>query len=192
MPPRTKLSTGATKVAKTITAVITVVLAVIAAFTALVAYGFAYGAREVIGSTVDTGVYHRDANGKLVPGPSEPKLDTVGIVGGIVGGVVALILLWLALYLLLRVFRRGAWLEGSVLHVRGAMRGKSANLATASVWSDPHQLKAGQLSIPLQLPQEELLMLANAITNQRVQSGPDDRAFATAERLRKAARDPFA
>jgi hypothetical protein len=179
-------------VAKTITAMITAGLAVIAAFTALVAYGFAYGAREVIGSTVDSGVYHRDANGKLVPGPSDPKLDTAGIVGGVIGGILAVVLLVLAFYLLLRVFRRGAWLEGSVLQVRGAMRRKSANLATTPVSLRAQRFTAGNVSVPVHLPEEELLMLANAITNQRTRKGDDDPAFAVAERLRKAARDPFA
>jgi hypothetical protein len=182
------LSTGASGASKSITALITVVLTVIAAFTALVAYGFAYGAREVIGSTVDSGVYHRDAHGKLVPGPSDPKLDTAGIVGGVIGAVLALVLLVLALYLLLRAFRRGAWLEGSMLHVRGAMKRKSANLATAPVSLRGGKLTAGEASVPVALPQEELLMLANAIGNTRAKG---DNGLAVAEKLRGIARDPF-
>jgi hypothetical protein len=188
MPPRTKLSTGASGASKAITALITVALTVIAAFTALASYGFAYGTREVILSTADNGVYHRDANGKLVPGPSDPQLDSTGIVGGLIGGVVALLILWFAFYLLLRALRRGAWLEGTVLHVRGAMRRKSANLATGHVSLRGQTLTAGQVSVPTTLPQEEVLMLANAIGNNRSKG---DNGLAVAEKLRGMARDPF-
>lgn len=179
MPPRTKLTTGASKAAKSITALITVVLTVIAAFTGLVAYGFLVsGERTRIGDTVD----------RVVSEQYTSKLDTIGIVGGAIAGAIALVLLWLALYLLLRAFRRGAWLEGSVLHVRGAMSHDSANLALATVAVRGQRLVAGKVSVPLTLPQEELLMLANAIGNTRTSGDP---AHAVAERLRGAARDPF-
>lgn len=202
MPPRARLSVGASRATKVITVVIALALAGLAFFTGLVAYGFAYGARENIGSTVNDGVWHRDENGKLVPGPSAEKLDTVGIVGGSVGALCALIFLFFAIYLILRTLRSGAWLSGSVLHVRGAMRTRSQDLATASVGggqaltaTDPKSGRKVTLTLKgrgePKLPDEQLMMLANAITNTRVRSGPDDKAFAVAERLREIARDPL-
>jgi len=158
---------------------ITAVLAVIAAAAALVAYGFLSSPeRERISSTVD----------KVASEQFASKLDTVGVVGAVIGGAIALIFLWLALFVLLRAFRRGAWLEGSVLHVRGAMRHKASNLAAAPVALRGQNLVSGPVTLPITLPQEELLMLANAISNTR--SGQDG-STAVADRLRSMARDPF-
>lgn len=179
MPPRTKLSIGASAAGKLFSVLITAVLAVISAAAALVGYGFvASPQRERISSTVD----------KVASEQLTSKLDTVGVVGAVIGGVVAVIFLWLALYVFLRAFRRGAWLEGSVLHMRGAMRHKAANLAAGRVALHGQTLTAEGLAIPLTLPQEELLMLANAISNTRSGS---DAGIAVAERLRAMTRDPF-
>ncbi len=179
MPPRTKLSIGASAASKLFSLLITVVLAVISLATALVAYGFlASPQRETISSTVD----------KVASERLTSKLDTVGVVGAVIGGVVAVFVLWLALFVLMRAFRRGAWLEGSVLHVRGAVRRKAANLAAGRVSLRGQTLVAEGIAIPLTLPQDELLMLANAISNTRSES---DAGTAVAERLRAMARDPF-
>jgi hypothetical protein len=128
------------------------------------------------------------------------------------GALCALIVGLLAVYLGLRALRSGAWIEGSVLHMRGGLRTKKQDLATANIEGGARDVKSQRIEVitltdpktgrhmtlPLRgggltlLPSEQLRMLANAITNHRVQSGPEDRAFAIAERLREFANDPFA
>ena len=121
MPPRAPLSVGFSPLAKIVMVVIALAVAGVGAFVALVAYGFAYGARESVTSSVDNGIWHRDAEGKLVPGPgAQQEIDTIGWVGVIAGGLCSLAFLFLAIYLALRVLRTGAWLSGTVLSVRGS------------------------------------------------------------------------
>ncbi len=196
MPPRAPLKAGFSPLAKIVTIIVALAVAGVGGLVALIAYGFAYGARESVTSSINDGVWHRDADGNLVPGPGAPQeIDTVGWVGMIAGGVCALGWLMLALYLLLRVLRTAAWISGTVLSVRGAMSKRSADLSTARVTTTkaPNRLIAGEVSLKLSsLKDEQLMMLANAISNKRVRSGPSDEAFVTADRLRELARDPFA
>jgi hypothetical protein len=196
MPPRASLSVGFSPLAKIVTVILALVVAGVGAFVALIAYGFAYGSREFVTSSVDGSIWHRDADGRLVPGPGvQQEIDTMGWAGVIAGGLCSLAFLFLAIYLALRVLRTAAWLSGSELSVRGAMRKRSVDLATARVTTrkGPNQLVAGDLTLKLRsIKDDQLMMLANAISNKRVRSGPDDEAFVTAERLRELARDPFA
>jgi hypothetical protein len=195
MPPRSRLNVGFSPLAKIVTVVIALAVAGLGAFVALVGYGFAYGARESVTSSVDNSIWHRDEDGNLVPGPGiQQDIDTVGWIGLIAGGVCSLAFLLLAIYLALRVLRTSAWLSGTVLSVRGAMRKRSADLATAQVTTrkNPNQLVADELTLNLKpLKDVQLMMLANAISNKRVRSGPEDEAFVTADRLRELAKDPF-
>lgn len=202
MPPRARISFGASGARKLVMFVLSLVFIVLAGASALIGYGFAYGSREVISDTVGGGFYHRDAEGKLVPGPSNPgEIDSIGMVGGIAGGVIGLVLLILAIYLLMRSLRQGAWLSGSVLNIRRAGGKRSVDLAKARlalgdnlVAVDPQ--RGTKLTLPMQvkrgpLPGEQLMMLANAISNSRVRNGDDDEGFKVADRLREKARDPF-
>jgi hypothetical protein len=196
MPPRAPLKAGFSPLAKIVAIIGALAIAGIGAFVALVAYGFAYGVRESVSSSIDDGIWHRDEEGRLVPGPgAQEKIDTIGWVGVGLGGLCALGFLFLAIYLISRVLRTAAWLSGTVLSIRGAGRKRSVDLATArvSTRSGPNQLIAGDLTLNLRkLKDDQLMMLANAITNTRVRSGASDEAFVTADRLRELARDPFA
>lgn len=215
--PRVKLSIGASGAVKAITLVIAVIMLGISAFVALVAYGIAYGAQTAVTSSLNDGQWHLDKDGKLVPGPGPD--EPVGGAAATIGWTAAACALLVALfagYLILRVLRTSAWLEGSMLHVRGALRTKKLDLATAAISGGSKLQSAGDRSVqrvelikaadpasgksvtlPLRgrgselLPAEELRMLANAITNTRVRSGLEDSAFVVAEHLRGFARDPF-
>jgi len=182
------------------------IVVLIGAAIALIGYAFTQeGGRETIISTVPD-----DTTRNTLPSTGA---DTAA---GVVGVVCALLMVAVAVYLMLRVLRTGAWLEGSVLHVRGAVGTKRRDLSKARIsggtqWkstegkagervqviiaTDPDSGKA--LTLPLRgagrpiLPAEQLRMLANAITNQRARSGEDDPAFVVADRLRGFARDPF-
>lgn len=201
--PRVKLSIGASGPVKTLTFVIALIMLSISAYIALIAFGLAYGARTTVTSSLNDGQYHIDENGNLVPGPGDAEpASRVELTGGIVGAVCALLVIAVAAYLVLRVFRSSAWLEGSVLHVRGALGTRQQDLATAMVSGGPHLITAKDpgtgktLTLPLRsgqamLPAEELRMLANAITNSRTRRGEDDTAFLMAEHLRKVSSDPF-
>ncbi|WP_162907760.1 hypothetical protein [Allorhizocola rhizosphaerae] len=210
-PPRVKLSTGPSGSVKAITIVVALVMLGIGVSVGLMAYGLAFGGREVIGSSLPDGKWHVDENGKLVPGPgAEGSSATLMSLAG-AGALCALIVVLVAVYLALRVLRTGAWLEGSVLHMRGGLRTRKQDLATAGIEGGTHDVRSQRvevmtvtdpktgrrMTLPLRgsgltlLPSEQLRMLANAITNHRVQTGPDDRAFAIAERLRGFANDPF-
>ncbi|GIH04260.1 hypothetical protein Rhe02_23270 [Rhizocola hellebori] len=196
MSPRAPLSVGFSALAKIVTIILALAVVAVGAVVALIAYGFAYGERESITSSIGDGVTHRDADGKLVPGPGvQQEIDTVGWIGMIAGGFCSLVLVLLAFYLALRVLRTAAWISGSELSMRGAVRRRSADLATARVSTrkQPNQLVANDLTLNLgSLKDDQLMMLANAISNKRVRSGPSDEAFVTADRLRELARDPFA
>lgn len=203
--PRVKLSIGSSAPVKLLTVVVGAIMLVIGAAVALIGYGFTQEGREAITSTVPDDITSND-----LPSTSAETA------AGITGAACALLVIGVAVYLMLRVLRTGAWLEGSVLHVRGAMRTKKRDLSKAGIsggtqWkstegkggervqviiaTDPDSGKA--LALPLKgpgrsmLPAEQLRMLANAITNQRARSGDDDPAFVVAERLRGFARDPF-
>lgn len=196
MSPRAPLKVGFSPLTKAFLVVVAVAIAGVSGFVALVAYGFAYGERESVNSSIGDGIWHRDADGKLVPGPgAQQEIDTVGWVGMIVGGLCSLSILLVALYLVLRALRTAAWLSGTKLVVRGAARKRAVELSTARVTTKkkPNVLVANDISLPLKgLPDTQLMMLANAISNKRVRSGDTDEAFVTADRLRELARDPFA
>jgi hypothetical protein len=203
--PRVKLSIGSSAPVKLLTVVVGAIMVVIGAAVALIAYGFTQEGREAITSTVPD-----DITRNTLPSTSAETA------AGITGATCALLVIGVAAYLMLRVLRTGAWLEGSVLHVRGAMRTKKRDLSTAGIsggtqWkstegkggervqvliaTDPDSGKALTLRLggpgKSMLPAEQLRMLANAITNQRARSGDDDPAFVVADRLRGFARDPF-
>jgi hypothetical protein len=216
--PRVRLSIGASKPVKTLAVAAGLVMIGIGVFVALVAYGLSYGARTVVTSSIPDGEYHIDEKGKLVPGPGDSgPVSTTEMVVGIVGAICALFFVVAAIYLMLRILRAGAWLEGSVLHVRGALRTKKQDLAKAEIGGGT-RIQSGRdrapgqrvqvltatdpasgrtLTLPLHgrgmsmLPSDQLRMLANAITNQRSRKGKDDQAFVVAERLRGFADDPF-
>jgi hypothetical protein len=203
--PRVKLSIGSSAAVKLLTVIAGAIMVLIGAVVALIGYEFTQEGREAITSTVPD-----DITRNTLPSTSAETA------AGFAGAACALLVIGVAVYLMLRVLRTGAWLEGSVLHVRGAMRTKRRDLAKARIsggtqWrstegkggervqviiaADPVSGKT--LTLPLKgagrsmLPAEELRMLANAITNQRSRSGDDDSAFVVAERLRGFARDPF-
>lgn len=216
-PPRVRLSIGASGPVKLFSVTVGIVLIGVGLFVALIAYGVTYGRQVVVTSSLNDGPWHLDEDGKLVPGPGprEPITATEAVVGG-AGVLCALTIALLAGYLVLRVTRTAAWLEGSNLHVRGALRTRHQNLATATIAGGSRLRPAGDRSVqrvelitatdpatgksvtlPLRgaglslLPSDQLRMLANAITNQRTRSGPDDTAFTVADRLRAFADDPF-
>ncbi len=210
-PPRVKLSTGPSGAVKAVTIVVATIMLCISVFIGLIAYGLAFGGQTGITSSLDDGQWHLDENGKLAPGPGsqESSGTLLGLAGG--GVLCAVVVALVAAYLLLRVLRAGAWLEGSMLHVRAALRTQKQDLSTADIEGGSRPVNAKRVEVltatdpksgrrvtlPLRgggltlLPSEQLRMLANAITNHRVQSGPEDRAFAVAERLREFANDPF-
>jgi len=203
--PRVKLSIGSSAPVKLLTVVAGAIMLLIGAVIALIGYGFTQEGREAITSTVPD-----DITRNALP---RTNSETAA---GIAGAACALLVIGVTVYMLLRVLRTGAWLEGSVLHVRGAVRtkrrdlskarisggtqrksieGKGAERVQVIIATDPETGKV--LTLPLQgrgqtmLPAEQLRMLANAITNQRARSGADDPAFVVAERLRGFAKDPF-
>ncbi len=196
MSPRAPLKVGFSPLTKVFLVVVALAVTAAAGFVALVAVGFAFGEVESVTSSIGDGVWHRDADGKLVPGPGvQQEIDTMGWVGLIVGGLCSLSILFVALYLVLRALRTAAWLSGTQLVMRGAGRKRSVDLGTARVTTkkQPNVLVAGEISLPLKsLTDTQLMMLANAISNKRVRNGESDEAFVTADRLRELARDPFA
>ena len=196
MSPRAPLKVGFSPLTKVFLILVALAVAGVGWFVALIAYGFAYGERESVNSSIRDGIWHRDADGRLVPGPGiQQELDTVGWIGMIAGGLCSLSILLVALYLVLRALRTTAWLSGTKLVVRGAARKRTVELSTARVTTKtkPNVLVANDISLPLRsLPDTQLMMLANAISNKRVRSGEADEAFLAAERLRALAKDPFA
>lgn len=203
--PRVKLSTGASTAAKTVSSALAVIMLLIGGAAALAGYGLMQGGQTAITTSIPNDTSRAD----------EPATDAE-IAAGIAGAACGLIFLLIAVYLVVRVLRSGAWLQGSVLVVRGAVRTKKSDLSKARISggtklkspndpggervqvitvTDPDSGKSLTLSLrgsgAAMLPADQLRMLANAITNQRSRSGPDDQAFAVAEHLRKFASDPF-
>jgi hypothetical protein len=203
--PRVKLSIGSSAPVKLLTTIVGAIMLLIGAVIALIGYGFTQEGREAINSTIPD-----DATRNTLPTSSAETA------AGIAGAACASLVILVTVYVMLRVLRTGAWLEGSVLHVRGAVATKRRDLSKAGIsggtqWkstegrggeriqviiaTDPDSGKA--LTLPLRgsgksmLPADQLRMLANAITNQRARSGDDDPAFVVAERLRGFAKDPF-
>ncbi|MET8257171.1 hypothetical protein [Micromonospora sp. NPDC005205] len=136
-------------------------------------------------------------------------------------GLCGLPFVLLGLYLVLRVLRTAAWLDGSRARVRGALRTRSVDLATARIESgavsyrepgvddpagepqarailatDPGSARG--VTIPLRgmglpvLPPSELRALAEAITTGRPGDEPAGDATAVADHLRRLAERPSA
>ncbi|WP_422738445.1 hypothetical protein ACN263_03890 [Micromonospora sp. WMMD729] len=136
----------------------------------------------------------------LPPGMLPPALrESGGGSGrGLFLGLCGLPFVLLGVYLVLRVLRTAAWLDGSRVHLRGALRSRSVDLATARV--DPesyrgteggppaivvHDRVSGQrATIPLRgmglpvLPPSELRALADAFVAGGPEVAPDARAVA--------------
>ncbi|WP_327042728.1 hypothetical protein OG400_11550 [Micromonospora ureilytica] len=149
----------------------------------------------------------RDSADPNQPGPS----PFIGLCG--------LPFVLLGLYLVLRVLRTAAWLDGSRVRVRGALRTRTVDLATARVESgavsyreadddgpaggpqvrailvtDPGSTQG--VTIPLRgmglpsLPPSELRALAEAITTARPGDGRDGDAHAVVDHLHRMAERP--
>jgi len=220
MPPRVRLSAGASTAAKVVFALLSGLLVLFSLGFLLVGFGLAFGGQLAIGSSLPDGSWHVDENGDLAPGAEDLGFDN-GILGytGIGSMICALAIASLAVYLLLKALRSAAWLEGSRLHTRGALRTKSADLATAEISTGSAMQSVGSgdqrsvvpvqsltvrdaasgrtLTLPVRrggvviLPSDQLMMVANAMTNARSRQGDDDQIFVIAERLRDFAKDPF-
>ncbi|RAO26632.1 hypothetical protein PSN13_06661 [Micromonospora saelicesensis] len=133
-------------------------------------------------------------------------------------GLYGLPFVLLGLYLVLRVLRTAAWLDGSRARVRGALRTRTVDLATARIESgavsyrEADDGRAGEpqarailatdpgsargVSIPLRgmglpvLPPSELRALAEAITTGRPGDEQAGDAHAVADHLRRLAERP--
>ncbi|MET8230219.1 hypothetical protein ABZS77_06005 [Micromonospora sp. NPDC005298] len=150
----------------------------------------------------------------LPPGMLPPALRDSGGADGPSPfvGLCGLPFVLLGVYLVLRVLRTAVWLDGSRARVRGALRTRTVDLATARIdtGAAPHRgvgdsdrmrsviaTSNGQrVTVPLRgmglatLPPSELLALADAITAGRPAGGRDGDAHSVAAHLRRqAARD---
>ncbi|MFG1839381.1 hypothetical protein ACGFH8_13195 [Micromonospora sp. NPDC049175] len=134
-------------------------------------------------------------------------------------GLCGLPFVLLGIYLVLRVLRTAAWLDGSHVRVRGALRTRRVDLATARI--DATELSdreaaddfpvdrrrapaiiatdrsdGRRVTVALQgmgltsLPPSELRALADAITTGRPVDGRDGDAHAVARQLRRLAEHP--
>ncbi|WP_433537158.1 hypothetical protein ACQPZK_04985 [Micromonospora sp. CA-249363] len=138
----------------------------------------------------------------LPPGMLPPALrESEGGSGrGLFLGLCGLPFVLLGVYLVLRVLRTAAWLDGSRVHVRGALRSRTVDLATARV--DPgsyggtegrggppaiiviDRVSGQRATIPLRgmglpvLPPSELRALADAFDAGGPEAAPDARAVA--------------
>ena len=127
-------------------------------------------------------------------------------------GLLGLPFALLGLYLVLRTLRAGAWLEGSMLAVRGAFRTRTADLSRAAITvgattppgpavrslptlvaQDPGTGR--RITLPLHspnlapLPPAELRALADAMTTGRTDGDPDVQTIA--RQLRTMAENPL-
>ncbi|MCX5069395.1 hypothetical protein OOJ91_26465 [Micromonospora lupini] len=153
----------------------------------------------------------------LPPGMLPPALRDSGSASGGPGpllGLCGLPFVLLGVYLVLRVLRTAAWLDGSRVRVRGAIRSRTVDLAIASIDSRPHRemgvdpsAAAGRspavvvtdrasghrVTIPLRgmglpvLPPSELRALADAFAAGRPGGEPSDDARTLAADLRRLA-----
>jgi hypothetical protein len=139
-----------------------------------------------------------------------PHLGPVGWVGLVLGGGFAL----LGLFLILRCLRAAAWLDGTTLRVRGALRSRVVDLAVADITlgtvtytDDDHRSRrvpmllardaasGRRVKLPLsgagvdRLPPAELRALADALTTGRP-SAPAD-TWQAASQLRQTADNPL-
>ncbi|WP_030490859.1 hypothetical protein [Micromonospora chokoriensis] len=160
----------------------------------------------------------------LPPGMLPPALQNSGADSNQAGlspfvGLCGLPFVLLGVFLVLRVLRTAAWLDGSRARVRGAVRSRTVDLATAQIESGAVSYRepdddgpaggpqvrailatdrgsARGVTIPLRgmglpsLPPSELRALADAITTGRPGDGPDGDAQAVADQLRRLAERP--
>lgn len=142
--------------------------------------------------------------------PASAHVGAVGVMGLVVGGGVAL----LGLFVVVRSLRAAVWLEGTVLRVRGAVRSRRVDLATAEVTLGmvTHTGDEGYRRVPTlqardraggrpvrlslsggggldRLPPAELRALADAVTAGRPVSHGD--AWQVATQLRQLADNPL-
>ncbi|MEV4415410.1 hypothetical protein [Catellatospora sp. NPDC049609] len=221
--PRLALSIGVPTGIKIFATVVAAFMIGGSVLFAVLASGLSFFARTTVNSTVGDGDFHIDDNGNLVPGPApDPGSDiAAGIsVIGLAGAGCALLVSLVAVYFLLRVWRTAAWLDGTVLTVRGALSSKTADLSTSIVNGGSRLQAVGagdsrtlhrvqvlqvadprsgvQLTLPLRgaglamLPAGQLTALADAITRGRSRTEATESSFVVADRLREFARDPFA
>ncbi|GAA1618598.1 hypothetical protein ACFQY4_03070 [Catellatospora bangladeshensis] len=221
--PRLALSIGVPTGIKIFATVVAAFMIAGSVLVAVLAFGFSFFARTTVNSTIGDGEWHVDDNGNLVPGPApDPGSSLAGGVSviGLAGAACALLVILVAGYMVLRVWRTAAWLEGTVLTVRGALGSKTADLATSIVTGGSQLQAVGtgearsyhrvqvlhaadprsgvQLTLPLRgaglamLPAAQLTALADAITRGRPRTEATESSFVVAERLRDFARDPFA
>jgi hypothetical protein len=106
------------------------------------------------------------------------------------------------------VVRYAVWLDGTRVGERVLLRTKWVDLVTANV-AAAHDPRRGGVSLvvarspdsgvevqlpvsqgPYHLPSDELIALADAMTETRSRGGPDDRAFVIADQLRQRAASP--
>ncbi|MEU7927467.1 hypothetical protein [Micromonospora sp. NPDC049107] len=138
----------------------------------------------------------------LPPGMLPPALrESGGGSGrGLFLGLCGLPFVLLGVYLVLRVLRTAAWLDGSRVHVRGALRSRTVDLANVRVDPGPYRDPEGRggpsaivvtdrvsgqrATIPLRgmglpvLPPPELRALADAFVAGGPEAAPDARAVA--------------
>ncbi|WP_433794536.1 hypothetical protein [Actinoplanes sp. CA-252034] len=136
--------------------------------------------------------------------------DLIFVVGGVLFLVIGLLWALSFAVAIVRAFRAAAWLDGTRIHVRGAFRTRSIDLATAYVHQGAVTTRIGhrvvstptleardqatgeRLSIPLaslgsgRLPPNELRALADAMSRGRGHSADDRDVLALAETLRAA------
>ncbi|WCN82471.1 hypothetical protein [Micromonospora sp. LH3U1] len=158
----------------------------------------------------------------LPPGMLPPELrDGWGQPGpGPFIGLCGLPFVLLGVYLVLQVLRTAAWLDGSRARVRGALRTRTVDLATARIDAGAvsyreagddspargqrvpiiiatDQESGRRVTIPLRgiglhsLPPSELRALADAITTGRPVGGRDGDAHAVAAQLHRLAEHPL-
>ncbi|MEU5780324.1 hypothetical protein [Micromonospora lupini] len=210
-----RLSVGASAGQRTVAVVTGVLVAAVGAAFVLVPL-LAGGLLRRLTGPGDGFASYEEAR-DLPPGMLPPALRESG--GGSEGpgpflGLCGLPFVLLGVYLVLRVLRTAAWLDGSRVRVRGAIRSRSVDLAIASVdsWShgetavDP-STRAGRspaivvtdrasghrVTIPLRgmglpvLPPSELRALADAFAAGRPGAEPSAEARALAADLRRLA-----
>ncbi|MGC4853121.1 hypothetical protein ACLQ24_06900 [Micromonospora sp. DT4] len=135
-----RLSVGASAGQRTLAVVTGVLVAAIGAAFVLVPL-IAGGLLRRLTGPGDGFASYEDAR-DLPPGMLPPALrkSEEGSGRGLFLGVCGLPFVLLGVYLVLRVLRTAAWLDGTRVHVRGALRSRTVDLATARV--DPGSYRA--------------------------------------------------
>lgn len=206
-----RLSVGASPGQRTVAVVVGVLVAAVGAAFVLVPLIAGGLLRRLTGPGDAFSSYEQARD--LPPGMLPPGLRDSGGADGPSPfvGLCGLPFVLLGVYLVLRVLRTAAWLNGSRARVRGAVRTRAVDLATARIEAgaasyrevgDPDRMRSiiatdpssGQrVTVPLRgmglaaLPPSELRALADAITTGRPADGRDGDAHAVADQLRRLA-----